>query len=57
MFALVSAVICDRVDHISVTESADALGVEIDRSVEFARATEDMDFGFMAPPQGAGWPH
>ena len=99
VFALVSAAICDRVDHISVTESvdasgyasaetqmgvgfacdpddpetaakakrgsmvfgdavalmADSLGIELDNidySVEFARATEDMDFGFMVVPQG-----
>lgn len=99
LFALVSAGICDRVDRISVLESADAtgyasadtqrsvgfahdpdssataamteagsavfgdavalmgdaLGVELDEigfEVEYARATETMDLGFMEIPEG-----
>lgn len=99
LFALVSAGICDRVDRISVLESADAtgyasadtqrsvgfahdpdspataamteagsavfgdavalmgdaLGVALDEigfEVEYARATETMDLGFMEIPEG-----
>ena len=39
----------------AVALMADSLGIEldgIDYSVEFARATEDMDFGFMVVPKG-----